>query len=362
LKKGVPLRKFRILIFAMHKHISKLLLLTLPFFAIWSACSNDFDVTTDWTEIPVVYAILSPTDTAHYIRVEKAFLDPVKGAPEIAKIADSLYYPENAIRVFLVRELNGDRMQLTRVDGAREGIVRKTGVFAASPNWLYKLPTINNGKINGGERYRLEIERTDGKPKVTAHTKLPADIIFNSPNPAQFPRIISFKDTSGIDLQWRTDTFGLFNNVSMRIKYQEQDANGGVVARRSFIWKAAEKIKRTNIAGPSFLNRTTLLQSRFFKVLQDSIPAIAPGRFRYFEQGELIIETGGYEIGQLLDVQAVATGLTGAEIIPTYSNISEGYGIFSSKSTSILTNVKFSPETVETMNKIPQLRVLGFSN
>jgi len=340
----------------------KKLFLWLPGLLFLAACSNDFDVTAEWKEVPVIYAVLSPTDTAHYIRVEKAFLDPIKGAPEVAKIADSLYYPENAIKVFLIRVRNNDRMALIRVDGVREGIVRKPGKFAESPNWLYKLPITNNGKINAGESYRIEIERADGKPKVTAKTQIPKDVNFVLPNPAQFPRIMSFKDSSGVDLNWRTDTFGLFSNVFLKIKYQEQDANGSVVARRTIVWNPVRNLRRTDIAGPNFVAKTTLLQSAFFKFLTDSIPVIGNGRFRYFEQGELILESGGYEIGQLLDVLATATGLTGAEVVPTFSNISEGYGIFTGKNVTVLTNIKFSPETIETMNKNPFTRPLGFSN
>ena len=84
----------------------KKLLLLLPFGLLLSACSNDFEVTAPWKDIPVVYAILSPQDTAHYIRIEKAFIDPDKSALEIARIPDSLYYPENAISVFLERTEN----------------------------------------------------------------------------------------------------------------------------------------------------------------------------------------------------------------------------------------------------------------
>ena len=80
----------------------KKLLLLLPVLAlILSQCSNDFDVTADWKEIPVVYAFLNPKDSAHYIRVEKAFLDPETSAYTIADIADSLYYPADAIAVFI---------------------------------------------------------------------------------------------------------------------------------------------------------------------------------------------------------------------------------------------------------------------
>ncbi|MEO6758455.1 MAG: hypothetical protein ABIO24_03305 [Saprospiraceae bacterium] len=48
----------------------KKLLLLLPLAALLLAsCTNDFDVTAPWKEIPVVYAILSAKDTAQYVRI-----------------------------------------------------------------------------------------------------------------------------------------------------------------------------------------------------------------------------------------------------------------------------------------------------
>lgn len=338
----------------------KKLLFFAPLLCILAACSNDFEVTSAWKDIPVVYAMLSPADTAHYVRVEKGFLDPDKGATEVARIADSLYYPENEIRVFIVRVNTKERMPLVRVDGEKEGIPRKPGIFATSPNWLYKLP--NNGKIVAGERYRLEIERQDGAPTVFARTKIPASSRFLDPNPADNPRLFSLKDTLGVSLQWRADTFGLYNNLRWKIRYQEQDANGNVLARRTIEWNPIVNLRRSEIAGPDFVVRTSIPQSRFFKLLSDSIPPIQTGRFRYFQLGEIIVESGGYEISKLLDVLSVAGGLTGAEVIPTYSNISEGYGIFTSKNVTVLGDVKITPETVVAMNRNSLTRPLGFSN
>ena len=167
----------------------KKLLLLLPVLAlILSQCSNDFDVTADWKEIPVVYAFLNPKDSAHYIRVEKAFLDPETSAYTIADIADSLYYPADAIAVFIEKTSSGQRFQLTRVDGNLEGYVRDTGIFAHAPNWLYKLkPAAGNPVILPGEKYRLVIQRADGKPDVTASTTVPDNFIIGTPNTQQTP-------------------------------------------------------------------------------------------------------------------------------------------------------------------------------
>ena len=114
----------------------KRLLLLLPVLIFLASCSNEFEVAAPWKEVPVAYAILSPKDTAYYVRVEKAFLDPETNALQTALIPDSIYYPENAITVWLERTSNQSRVQLVRVDGTKEGIIRDPGTFATDPNWL----------------------------------------------------------------------------------------------------------------------------------------------------------------------------------------------------------------------------------
>lgn len=183
--------------------MKKLLLLFLSGLFFW-ACSNDFEVTAPWKDIPVVYAILSPLDisispkdTAYYIRVEKAFLDPERSALEVAQIADSLYYPENAITVWLERVEDHSRLQLKRVDGALEGYPRSGGVFSGEPNWLYKAKPTGGFSIDPGKLYRLIIQRTDGKPDVTAETTVPQNFSITKPNLSGPVAVIAFDDLPG---------------------------------------------------------------------------------------------------------------------------------------------------------------------
>ena len=59
---------------------------------LFTACDNELELIEDWKDIPIVYAILDPADTAHYIRVEKAFVDNEISGFELAGNPDSIYY------------------------------------------------------------------------------------------------------------------------------------------------------------------------------------------------------------------------------------------------------------------------------
>ncbi len=336
------------------------LLLLLPFGLLLSGCSNDFEVTAPWKEIPVVYGILSPQDSAHYIRIEKAFLDPDKSALEIAQIVDSLYYPENTIAVFLERTDNQTRTQLHRVDGALEGYPREPGVFAGTPNWLYK--TDIGYPIDAGKTYRLVIERKDGRADITAETTIPKDFVVVKPNlSGAVPTILFDKNVPGTPIQVSTDVNGYFFNITFRVRFFEKNLNGTVASSHELVWQAATNVERGAVSNNGIY---TMLESiprnNFYNFLADNLQRVPPNRFREFKNCDLIIDGGGVEIKEYLDTYNANSGLTGAEVFPNYTNISEGYGIFTAKYRTVVEGLKIDSKTVDSMNVSTITDTLGF--
>ncbi len=272
----------------------KKILFLLPFAALLiQGCSNDFEVTAPWKEVPVAYAILSPKDTAHYIRVEKAFLDPETNSLVLAQIADSIYYPENAIAVYLERTSTGQRIQLQRVDGTLDGYVRKDGIFATHPNWLYK----TKEQIIAGDSYRLQIVRNDGKPDITAETIIPTDFIFRTPNPADIPPKISFLRNISPTIDWRTDKNGVYFGIHFRIRYRETAPNGSLIGRDTLYWTPTQNVKRSDqqVAGNLYRAEFLVSTTSFYRFLVENIPP-ASDRFRAFDGIDITLEGGGAEI------------------------------------------------------------------
>jgi len=337
----------------------KKLLLLLPFAALLiQACSNDFDLVTDWKEVPVVYAIITPKNSANYIRVEKAFLDPVTSAVQIAQIADSLYYPENAIGVFLVEVGTSKKLSLTRVDGNLEGIVREGGIFATQPNWLYK----TTEPILAEKTYRLRIIRNDGQPDITAETTIPGEFLITTPSPSQSPVRMGFQREKATALSWRTDENGVYFNVQFHIRYSEYAAlNGALIQRDTLYWTPIPNVRRTDIkvSDKYYKCDATVNTTSFFNFLVANLPVVQD-RFRKFDGVDMYFEGGGKEIERYLETATANSGVTGAELVSSYTNLSEGFGIFTAKNTKILPNVQITSETITEMNKQSPERDLNF--
>lgn len=341
--------------------MKKLLILAIMGLFV-AACSNDFEVTAPWKEIPVVYAILSPQDTAHYIRIEKAFIDPDRSALEIAQIADSLYYPENAITVFLERVDNHERLQLHRVDGNLEGYPRESGVFATQPNWLYKVKPSPALALVPGKSYKLVIQRADGKPDITAETVLPTNFNLTKPNFSASVPVIAFTSTTpGTPIQWTTDANAYFFNLSIVVRYAERNLNGTLASTHELLWEVASNLERGESAGSNLFNVSTEIpKASFFNFLAKHMQKPAPGLYREFLKFDIIVDGGGKEIKDYIDTYKANSNITGAETFPNYTNISEGYGIFTAKSRNVFPNLKVDTRTVDSMNVSTIADTLGF--
>ncbi len=347
----------------------KKLLLLLPLGLLFNACSNDFEVTAPWKDIPVVYGILAPLDptlypqdTAHYIRIEKAFIDPDRSALEIAQIADSLYYPENSITVWLERKDNNTRFQLHRVDGALEGYPRDQGVFAGQPNWLYKLVPPIGFALEAGQTYKLIIERNDNLPDVTAETTLPGQFTIIRPLVSSIAPKIAFAGSALTAITWRTDDNGVFFNVTIKVRINERNLNGSLVSTQELVWEAAKNIERDpDLIGTAQYEGTVSLSGiSFYNFLAKHLQRPAPNRYREFKDCDIILEGGGKEIKEYLETANANSGLTGAETFPNYTNISEGYGIFTAKNRTVGQAIGFEGITVDSMNRSSITDTLGF--
>jgi hypothetical protein len=340
--------------------MKKLLFLLPVLMLVMAACSNEFEVAAPWKEIPVAYAILSPRDTAHYVRVEKAFLDPDTDALQIAQIADSLYYPENAIAVYLQPVNSSQLYQLRRVDGALEGYPRKDGIFAKQPNWLYKISASELTLIQG-EKYRLVIKRTDGQPDITAETTIPNDFRFVNPNQDLSPPLLGFTPPNTTSLEWRCDVNSALFQIVFDIQYREENANGSLIGRDTLIWDVPFSLELTNLGGSAnFRGLGQIAPADLYRFLKANIDSVANPPFRYFEDISVTLVGGGKEIKEFQTISAANLGITGAEVLPSYTNLSEGYGIFTSKNVLKLNGVKFTNPTVDSISNNTITRHLNF--
>jgi len=138
----------------MNKLVFSLLIIATLFA---TGCSEKFDTAAPYKDITVIYAFLDKKDTAHYIRIQKAFLDQNKNALAMSKEPDSSFYTSLDVKVKKIRINDTSRVadvySLNRVDLTNEGYPKESGVFFNSPNYAYKF----KANLDGGYFYRVVV-------------------------------------------------------------------------------------------------------------------------------------------------------------------------------------------------------------
>jgi hypothetical protein len=104
------------------------------------SCDQKFNTAAPYKAITIIYGFLDMGDTAHYIRVEKAYSDQNKSAFDMAQTPDSNFYA--SVNVHIERfDFSGklkDTIHLNRVDLDLEGYPKQPGLFYTAPNYAYK--------------------------------------------------------------------------------------------------------------------------------------------------------------------------------------------------------------------------------
>ncbi len=299
-------------------------LVAVVFVLLFAACSNDFTLEAPYRDIPVVYGFISIQDTAHYVRVEKAFLPAGGDARQAARNPDSLYYDEGEVTVRLTNLRSGSSVVLDRVNGELEGLPRQEGIFANSPNILYKARPAALG-LRGGDRVRLTVERA-GQDTARAEATMLGAIQLLESRPSDPARIVEYDRNTNIS--WQAGEEAVIFDLQLVFHLREFfPADPSQNRERSLVWNLA---KGQTADANSELTNYTLRNERIFQFLRDTLEE-RDDVLRVFDGFDLVVAGGGAEIRNFLQVANANIGLTSSQQIPTYTNVTNGLGLFSSR-------------------------------
>jgi hypothetical protein len=319
-----------------------------------TGCSNDFDLTENWQDITVAYGLLDQSQPVQYIRVEKAFLDPSTSALTIAQISDSLYYDNITVelRAFRPNGSGGNVYTLQRVNAEDEGFSREDGIFATSPNYIYKL----NEQIDEDFTYRLVITKADGST-VEAETKICEDFDITSPYDVSVPMRFDSERNQPTTFRWSSTSNSKFYNAKILVEIRETPVdNPNVTTNRKLVWNITDNIK-PNANG---LVSLAIPGTSFYDFMGESLES---GYNRELIGIELLVGAGAEDLMKYIEIGTVNSGITGADLTPTYTNL-EGenvYGVFSSRYYKTFGQYQnFTEDTLDSLSMGYKTNNLGF--
>lgn len=323
------------------KHTIRLLLLLSLFANLFSSCSIDVDLYADYKDITVVYGLLDVRNDTNYIKINKAFLGP-GNALDIALIADSCNYPGklNSRIIEYMASTYSNHYTQTRVleldtitiDG------KEPGIFY-SPKQLvyYTKEKIKNNTDRHKYRYDLEIDR--GDTVLTASTDIVGGGYFSIVN-----GVLNFSSnvSQGI-VKWYSCPNAAVYDVLFEFNYIEigpsQDSVPHVVTMSLGTHPATE------LSCENDQYSLTYHPNIFYSALAEEIGAdslLNVDRVVFEPSLRVKISAGGDELYNFISVNGPSASIV--QIVPEYTNVNGGYGVFSSR-TTIEKKVKLSSQT-----------------
>jgi len=320
---------------------------------IFLSCTNEFSLNAPFKEIPVVYGLLSRADSIHFIRIEKAFIDDQTSALDLAAEPENLYFDN--ITVALVREKGGNEFLLDRVDGRQFGLNREEGIFATTPNILYKIDR-DELNLQEEESYSLIVRYADSEELLTsATTPVVSDLRLNRPIPGEQKLPLRILEDDEITIVWGADETAKFFDVALIIHYEEfnpDDPNSMV--KKSIEWKLAKNLVADD--GPNRVEPDGIEFYRFLKAEIDENSAV----LRILKTIDVRIDAGGEELFNYINVGQANTGITSANVVPGYTNLTSGVGIFASRNTFLETGFVIDSQTKELLRNSTLTKELNF--
>ncbi|MBO7625477.1 MAG: DUF4249 family protein [Bacteroidales bacterium] len=312
---------------------SRFLLYTTLFALLFTSCGKtDFSVNSPKREeVTIVYGLLDPDATVHYIKIYKGFLTE-GSAYEAAK--DPHYYSYLDSISVQMEEYKGEKLVRTIPFDTSTAIPKDSGLFAYPEQCLYRA----NAKLNTDYRYRLRIENRYTGKIVTAETELVGDIYItypwlNSGKEITFPESdlqIKYKNRSGVSPACYEALFSYY--------YTEELADGSKRQGKPVDW----------YVGKDFNNQPRMSipyhGESFYRKIAEGIKTDPAVRARHTNSIVLTLYNGGSDLLKYIQASSIGTGMNQEKIgytnLHSYASEADwkagmedrnGIGIFSSK-------------------------------
>lgn len=299
-------------------------------------CSTDFDLNADFKETPVIYALLSVSDSVHYIRINRAFLSDETNALELAADPTQIYYGDELS--ITLEERNGDvtvnTYEVERVDGDTLGIPKNTdGIFASLPNILYRF----SATLNTEHTYKITVTNTLTGITAYAETAIIDTFKITRPNDeSPFPQSVAFSAFTPYQFRWLSAQDAKFYDLSLRFHYRERTYEPVTSTFTTTAYKELEWTFATSYVADNTNGGTTLTYEvpgiSFYNFVRTSFqPVDDPYFFRFADSVQFIVDAGGQEMYDYYLFNSATLGLTEGQLTDTYTNVTGGLGVFSSR-------------------------------
>lgn len=286
---------------------------------IAASCKNDIEINAPWKETPVVYAFLDPNTSTQFFRIQKTYQNSTDlTTAQGAQIADSLYFDTIVVKV-----IEGNNVYTF---SKTKNAPKDDGFFASGSHFLYECKNFT-AMVN--RRYTLQIfspktgKTYSGSTVGVGVSKISAvKLNFDATNV-----------NAGSTITTSISEGSAVYNQTMRLVYVEYTTDSTNADTLFADYNFSDANEPYKPASGSFRVKTPA----FINGIKNVIP-VKSGYTRKVLRVDFINVGGGKELADLIELTTPSLSVVQKKI--DYSNITEGLGIFSSRSYKYNANIQ----------------------
>ncbi len=344
--------------------ISLWIALVLMSALLGTSCKTDFDLNEKYKEIHIIYGLLSQqdsffidstrkivkrtTDNPQYIRIEKAFLNNNVSAYQIAAQTDSLYIKNLTVNLEVSKDGNTQIIPLTE----DRTINKDGGSFGSTGALLYKTPA--DFHLDPAATYTIRTLNKQTGVSASASTPLVGQTDLD--RTLTLVQTLDYTPNTQSTIKWSAAKNARFYDLTFYIYYKEWTKNQMDTVVKVVEWPLLHNFITDNLQG-GFTMGYGIKGSDFYTFMSQQIKADL-SKQRYFVGTDVVIDAGAEEIYNYITVNQPSIGVV--QKLPEYTNVKNGFGVFSSKSRTRIFKTAQSGVTRKELKSNAQTRDLNF--
>jgi hypothetical protein len=333
----------------------RIILVVLIFLPVLYSCNKKLNVNADWRDITVVYGLLSQNEDTTYIKITKAFLGE-GDAIQFAKIPDSSTYPDKLD--VKIEAWSGNNLVNPPYSFDTITIhTKKAGdsIFYFPSQLVYYCKT---GHLNENYTYKLKITHKRTGIVDSASTTLVHS--FNVEIPDPYFKQVDYIHGHNFEVKFDPAYGGKRYQLVIRFHYLETNSGGSVP--KSLDWMVFDNYQ---VADPNVTLPEPILKSfsgdLFYTALKGRIKSLKADPTvlsRTALNVDYIFSVASEDLNTYMEVSEPSLSIIQER--PSFSNIYNGIGLFSSRFVNEIDTVRLGTNTLDQIKSDTALIHRGF--
>lgn len=320
--------------------------------SIITSCKNDLDVIDDYKETSIVYGLINFRDTTQYIRVQKAYLGE-GNAYLMAQIADSVYQDTAIMEVKMIKTSAGATKDSVIRFRPLAGLTKDEGLFSNFPHIIYQsiddpATPAKEDYVDKNATYKLVVYNKKNGQEISAITSIVKDVLLEPVSPLLYPSTnINLSGDNPFKTEVTFPSYGKVLNLTVKFNYVEYTIGSNFFENKTLSYNMDDFVASSDNGGQKFTYE--LYGEKFFAWLKTKID-FDPTKKRYASQATLdfIFTIGAEEFYNYYTISNSGALLN--DVIPEYTNLSEGFGLFSSRVKTTYSDKKLNGASMDSLS------------